>query len=148
MKRNLPILAILLAFAGFLWLRGGGAGGGGHAEKPPLFAQNLTFAQARQQATGTSRVIMVLATADWCPPCQELKRGALRDARIEAWVRDNALPVYIDTDDNPTVEGLMVMAIPTIVMLKDGAELGRLTSSVSAEELLSWLQSTAPKAGG
>ncbi len=149
MRRNGLILLVLVVFAGVLWLsRGGGGGsgsggggGGGHAPKPALFSEGVvTLADGKQRA-GPARMVLAMVTADWCPPCQELKRGALVDPRVEAWVKEHAVAVYIDSDVNRAdAEALGASAIPTLVLLKGEKEVGSLVGEVSAGELLGWLE--------
>jgi thiol:disulfide interchange protein len=145
MKRNLPFLLIIVAFAAVMYFRGGG---GGVAPKPAIFADGLTIADAKKQVEGTSKVVLVMATADWCPPCQQLKRGALVDPKIESWVKDNAVAVYVDADHSPEIGSLAVKGIPTLVMYRGDAELGRVTGAVDADDLLSWFKMSSEIATG
>ncbi|HLO40847.1 MAG TPA: thioredoxin family protein [Phycisphaerales bacterium] len=137
MRRNLPFLIILLAFAGFLYFRGSA---GGVAPRPPMFAGEMTVAEARTQVEGDSKVVLVLATADWCGPCQAFKRGALVDPKVESWVKDNALAVYVDTDKSKEAGSLGVTGIPALIMYRGDKELGRVSGVIGADDLLAWLK--------
>ncbi len=145
MKRNLPFLTLLILFAALLWWRGPAATP--HAEKPPMFSQNITLAQAREQSAAAPKLILAMATADWCGPCQQLKKGALRDPRVEAWALKNTIPVYIDTDTSPEASTLLVTGIPTLIIYKGDRELARQEGVVSADELLAWFEEVSKAAG-
>lgn len=145
MKRNIPILVILVVFAGVLWFRGKG---GGVAPVPPVFAEKLTLAAAGAKAKEEGKLVFAMATADWCGPCQEMKRGPLRDPAVESWVREHAVTAYLDTDHSNEIGELRIIGIPTFMMFKDGTELGRLSGGADRDELLAWLESSLATAKG
>lgn len=146
MKRNLPVVGILLVFALVLWWRG--SPGGGVAEKPQMFAEGLTLASAKAKASEAQKMVLVMATADWCGPCQELKRGALRDPAVELWVQQFAVPAYLDTDKSTEVGALRVLGIPTLILFRGDQEVGRITGAVGVEELMAWLEESRKQVGG
>lgn len=144
MKRNLPFLVMILVLAGFFFIRGTV----GTAEVPPIFSDGLTLAQASEKARGTPRVVLAMATADWCGPCQALKKGALRDPRVENWVRDHALAVYIDVDSSKDqAASLRITGLPTLVMFREGREIGRFSGLVGTDDLLAWFDLTRHATG-
>lgn len=144
MKRNIPFLVMILALAGFFYVRGRTD----TATVPPIFADGLTFAQATERSAESSRVVLAMATADWCGPCQALKKGALRDPRVEQWVRDHALAVYLDVDANKEQAAtLRVTSLPTLVMFRGGREVGRFSGLVGADDLLAWFELTGHATG-
>jgi thiol:disulfide interchange protein len=143
MRRNIPILIVLLMLAGFFFLRGGSA-----APVPPMFEEKLTLAQASSKAGESSRVVLAFATADWCGPCQAFKKGALRDPKIEAWVREKAVPVYIDVDRNSDAKELPISSVPTMFMIRGGTIIGTLSGSVDADDMMMWLNTASEPGGG
>lgn len=118
MKKNLlfPFL-ILVAFSVILFFRAGGS----KAPMPGVFAAGLTFEQAQTEAAASGKPVLALVTADWCGPCQSLKRGALSDPRVVELIRNNAVPVYLEEASAMAhIQTLGVRAYPTTVILRDG----------------------------
>lgn len=116
--------------------------GGRHAPTPEAFSGAPSYEAALEQARSENKVVFAVATADWCPPCQKYKRGALADERVAAWIRDNAVPVYFDATDGSTttMRELGVEGIPaSFVIDANGEVLARRSGAVSASSLLSWL---------
>ncbi len=117
------------------------SGGRGAAPTPGMFKAGLTVDAAQAQATESSKTVMVVATADWCPPCQVYKKNALVDPEVQAWVDENAEAVLLDVDVDPqAAERLGVRAIPTTILIRDGEVVDRFTGVVSAGELLGKLK--------
>jgi thiol:disulfide interchange protein len=114
------------------------------APTPPVFQQGLTLSAARQQSEETGKPILALATADWCAPCQSLKRGALTNDRVAATIRERTIPVYLDAT-SPESSGaadaasLGVTALPTMLIISQGEVVAVQTGDQSADALLAWI---------
>lgn len=125
---------------------------GGVAETPAEFASHTSLQEAIDLSERSGKPVLALATADWCGPCQALKRGALSDPRVAAWIEEQTVPAYVDLTDANDPEAsragrlLGVSGIPTLVLLEDGGEVGRISGAVSADRLLEWLRETATRA--
>ena len=121
----------------------------GVAPTPEAFAAHTSLEDALGQSEQSGKPVLVMATADWCGPCQTLKRGALSDPEVSAWIAEHAIPAYADFTDSRTPEAqgaqrlLQVEAFPTLVLLRDGEVVGRRVGVVSAGSLLEWLRQTA-----
>ena len=118
----------------------------GPAETPTIFAAGLTLDQAVEQSAATGKPMLVLVTADWCPPCQALKRGALIDPEVAQWVQDNMIPVYLEDGTNPdAIRMLPVRSYPTTLVIQEGNILGQFSGNVSASKFLSSIQDLTSK---
>lgn len=116
------------------------------APTPKVFAGAMDYPAAIMSARDSGKPVLAFVTADWCEPCQALKRGALADAGVAAWIKDNTHAVYIDaTNANEDAQRLNVTSLPTLVALREGAngaiEVSRLSGVVEKAELLDWLAS-------
>ncbi len=128
------LLGIVLAFVGLRLFMGRAA------PVPAPFDPSVTLNQALN-AAGSDKVVLVLATADWCPPCQQLKRGALANPEVSEAIRSRTVPVYADGTQqlDASFAPLGIGGFPTMVAVRDGVVLSRLVGAVSARSLLEWL---------
>jgi thiol-disulfide isomerase/thioredoxin len=135
------LLAIAVAIGVLAWRNGAG----GVAPTPEVFDRAVTLDAALERAEESGKPVLALATADWCGPCQRLKRGALADERVAGVIAERTEPVYVDlTDmDDPVAADaarrLGIGPIPTLVLIEDGAEIARLEGAVGEPGLLDWL---------
>lgn len=83
-----------------------------------LHLDDTTFA-----AQTSKGVALVDFWAPWCPPCRML--GPTIDALAEEYA-GRATIAKINVDESPSVAGsFSVQSIPTVVLMKDGQEVGR-----------------------
>ena len=119
---------------------------GGVAETPASFASHTTLDAAISESAESGKPVLALVTADWCGPCQTLKRGALANERVAGWIGEHAIPAYVDGTDSTTEQAqrelrmLRIEAFPTLVLFDSEGELSRRTGVLSAGELLNWLE--------
>ncbi len=93
----------------------------GPAPTPDVFADAYTLTQARAMSAEQGKPVLVLATADWCAPCQSLKRGALADATVIELIRSQTIPVYLEDGTNrEEISSLGVRSYPTTLILENG----------------------------
>lgn len=96
----------------------------GPAQKPDIFADAYTLTQARELAAREHKPLLVLATADWCAPCQSLKRGALSDPGVAELIRERTIPVYLEDGKNrEEIASLGVRSYPTTLILNENGEI-------------------------
>ena len=116
------------------------AGGGGVAPVPDMFDSSLTFTEALERSELSDKPVFAFVTADWCGPCQTMKRGALADRRVADVVRTRTEPVYIDGDEHPDiVQSLGVRGFPTVVIIRDGKIVDGSSGVMTTPGLLAWL---------
>jgi len=113
----------------------------GPAPTPGIFEDQYTIEQATLQSETTGKPMLVLVTADWCPPCQALKKGALSNEKVTNWVKDNMVPVYLEDGANSEqIRMLPVRSFPTTFVIKDGEILGQFSGNASASSFLGKIQ--------
>ncbi|MEX2536862.1 MAG: thioredoxin family protein [Trueperaceae bacterium] len=84
---------------------------------------------AFDQAKKEGKSVMIDFNADWCAPCQVMKKEAFTDASVAALLED-VVPVGINVDrpgaDSEWLEREGQLALPTVVFYRaDGTEIGR-----------------------
>lgn len=110
---------------------------------PEVFATSLSMEQAEVKSREMGMPVLVFASADWCGPCTQFKRGALKDEAVTRWIRENTVPVLVEMNDRnappPEAERLRISSLPTLAMYRDGVEVGRLSENAPKEKVLAWL---------
>ncbi|MBL8876558.1 MAG: thioredoxin family protein [Phycisphaerae bacterium] len=113
------------------------------ADLPPAFS-DLTLDAAKKQVDGTDKVVVVKFTADWCPPCKAMDKTTWRDESVVKWVKDHGVAIQVDVDkDQKTAQAYNIEAMPTMVMLRGGKEIGRKVGYMDPKQTLSWMESGA-----
>lgn len=121
----------------------------GPASTPGVFGAGLSLDEAMDRSAADGKPVLVLATADWCGPCQTLKRGALMDEGVSAWISEHTIPVYLeDGEDRESIGLLGVRAYPTTLVLVDGEVVGGMEGAASAQTYLDGLKGLVPGPGG
>lgn len=141
-RREIPWV-LLLGLAAIAALAGLRAIRGGVAPTPIVFVGTMPLADAQDASAASGKPVLVFATADWCGPCQRLKRGALSDVEVAKRIEAKTIPVYLDVTDGvpPEAAGLGIDGIPALIVLEDGRVVSRLVGLHSAAELEAWLDS-------
>jgi thioredoxin-like negative regulator of GroEL len=114
--------------------------GGGVAPTPEVFQGRTSLDAAISEAAKSDKVVFAFATADWCPPCQQMKRTLLVEPSIVAQINRDFLPVYVDIEkDNAAAERLAAFSVPTTVILKDGKQVARMEGLIPHDAYAQWL---------
>jgi len=104
------------------------------------------FETAAAEASDTGRPMLLYFTADWCPPCQQMKRETWPRPDVEQAVNQRLIALHLDVDDEsvaPLATRYRVQYIPTLIFtdaegrILEDAE-GSLAQSgfISAERML------------
>ncbi len=118
------------------------------APTPEAFVSETRLAAAIEESNQSGRPVVALATADWCPPCQALKRGALVDARVASLIDERTIPVYVDVDKHPDeARQLGAATIPTTYVIQNGEITAKVTGALSADDYLGWLERSLTAGG-
>lgn len=139
MKNIIPIaLAILV---GYVLLVSFKSRGGAPTETPAVFKGETSLDAAIAKGRESGKPVLAFMTADWCGPCQMMKKQTLSDAGVAGYIEEKMIAVYIDTDRNRADSArFSVQGIPTTLILRDGAEVARHVGFVGAEEYLAFLR--------
>ncbi len=141
MKPHIPLIIILLALVAFMAIPKIISLIKGPAPTPTMFNASYTLDQAFEQSEQSGKPVLVVVTADWCPPCQALKRGALSNPEVIQWVTTNMIPVYLEDAVNPDqIRTLSVRSFPTTFIIKDGQILSQFPGNTSATNFLKKIQ--------
>lgn len=124
-------------------------------ELPPAFT-DLTLEQALKQVDGTEKPLIVKFTAAWCMPCKAMDKTTWSDPKVVDWVKAHGVAIEIDIDKQPKLaEQYQATAIPLMVMLRSGKEVGRQLGYMNSDKTIQWMENSlsgkaaeAPKAGG
>lgn len=111
--------------------------------EPPLFSEK-PFADARAEAEREGRLFVVKLTAPWCGFCVRMDRETWPDAELSAWLREHALLVAVDVDqERELAESLRVRTLPTVVVFREGEEFERLVGFHSGAQMLMVLRAAS-----
>jgi thioredoxin-like negative regulator of GroEL len=137
-RRLVPVLVLAILPLGLVWLARGRV-----APVPLAFAGKPTLASAVEASKRSGKPVVALVTADWCAPCQSLKRSVLTDPRIERLILEGSEPAYVDFDTSrEAVAGFSIKSIPAIVVLKGDVPVARMEGLLRTESYVEWLTGT------
>lgn len=110
------------------------------APTPHVFAAATPLATALDDAESAGKPVFVVATADWCPPCQAYKRGALADPAVADLLGEHTIPVILDADiDRAEVMQLGVERLPSTFLIREGEVVAGMVGAPPSARLIAWL---------
>jgi thioredoxin 2 len=96
----------------------------------------LTAANFERVAAASGLPVVVDFWAPWCGPCRTM---APQFAQAAAQLKGRALFVKVNSDDNPhTAARYGIRSIPTLVKLRAGREVERLSGAMPAAQVAAW----------
>jgi thioredoxin 2 len=110
---------------------------------PPLAEPLDVDAHQLRDIAGAARVpILVDFWATWCAPC---RMSAPEVARVARDMAGRALVLKVDTERHPDLAAAYeIRAVPTFVVLKNGAVSFRQSGLARSPQMQAWLDSPGP----
>lgn len=107
--------------------------------------------QGKALAQEADKPMIVLFTAGWCPPCQQLKKNVLTQGEVDAALRAGFVPVQVDlTDSSPsnpnlaTAQRYGVQGIPAVIAMNaDGEPIEAYRGGPAQASFIDWLSRMA-----
>ena len=100
------------------------------------------FAAARREAESANKPLLVYFTAEWCGPCQQMKRTTFADRSVERAIADKYLPVKIDVDREAALaKQIRIEVLPTFKIVdRDQRVLREESGALDVEAFVAWLR--------
>lgn len=113
------------------------------AEEPAELSEDPVEEETEPEAPPPERYLLIF-TAEWCGPCKQLKSRSIPGLVSKGLtVAPDGDIRYVDFDRNPElVSQFQVTLLPTIILMIDGQEQGRLVGSHPTETLYNFFQSS------
>jgi len=108
--------------------------------KPEVIPWVADLATAKAESAKTGRPVFAYFTADWCPPCQQMKATTFADDGVKRAL-ESYVPVKIDVDRHTGLAGQYgAHAIPTMVVIDPaGNEKARMVGYLDPDDMIKWL---------
>ncbi len=114
-------------------------------------AWRYSYNQANIEAEENAKPLLIAFTADWCPPCTQMKAWVFSDAKIAESIEAGFVPVQIDLSseglpDQHLADKYGVINIPTFLTLTtDGRPISITTGYLTKDQLMAWLENATER---
>ncbi|GAB4194592.1 MAG: hypothetical protein Kow00105_08820 [Phycisphaeraceae bacterium] len=138
-RRWLWISLLVFATAGVYLLAGSGI------TTHDRIGWRLSYHAAETESGETGKSMLVLFTADWCGPCNQMKAWVFSDQNIAEAIESRFIPVKVDLTreglpDQYLADRYQVRAIPTLLtLMPDGEPISIASGYLNKTELMDWL---------
>lgn len=116
--------------------------------KEPLFEGHPVEADGKmfeKQVARSGVPVLVDVWAPWCGPCRMMAPHFSEAARV---LEPNVRLMKLNSEEQPDIAGrLGIRGIPTMLLYRDGKEIGRVSGAMSASQIVSWTEGQLSKAG-
>lgn len=117
------------------------------AEKSQKLEFHSSFSTAQEKAKAEEKPLIVIFSAVWCPPCQQMKRYVYPSPEIEPY-HEEFVWAYLDADEEEN-QALMqqygVQGIPHLALHdKDGKVISQLRGAMGPDQLALELSEALP----
>lgn len=135
--RNRAAWVILGVFAALIAV---GAVSRSRESSEELIPWRTNLVDARAEARSADKPVLLYFTADWCGPCQTMRRTTWANADVDQALQA-FVPVKIDIDAQPAVASQYgVRSIPTYAVLDgDGQPIRSAVGAIAPADFLNWL---------
>ena len=119
----------------------------GTAPVPNVFSAGFSLDSAIERGKAEKKPVFVFVTADWCAPCQQMKRTILSEPSIEQQIARDFVPAYVDLEkQKDAAERLQVFSIPATLVLWDGKLVARMEGLIPHDSYQKWLEAAHAQA--
>jgi protein disulfide-isomerase len=104
-------------------------------------AWRTNLGAAQHEAATSNKQVLLYFTADWCGPCQQMKRTVFSDDEVERALRFH-VPVKIDVDQQPVLARKYgATSIPRMVLVDDDGEIVHEASgAMTSQQFIAWVK--------
>ena len=102
--------------------------------------------EGAMQAELVRKPMLVLYTADWCPPCKMLKKQTFPDNKVAKYLKENYILIKIDLTDRQSPNQAIareydVSSIPTMfIYTSRGIEIDSKNGYIGPRDFLEWIR--------
>ena len=107
---------------------------------PEVVPWRSDFAAAQAEARTANKPILLYFTAEWCGPCQEMRRYVWTDPQVAEALK-KFVPVRIDVDRDPKLaQQFQINTIPAFFIVDPSGRVARnYEGAMESQEFITWV---------